>query len=232
MKGLSSIVKSKESGATANTNGGGSTASAAAAPPSAPKVPKEGNGKHGLISKITSRASLKSKNTKSGTFEHGAEAPLPTLVSSKADELTRAFNVFDADKDGRVSTAELRSVLTSLGGAISEEELVDIMKEVDMDNDGFISLHEFIGFHKSGARALVTGDEVSPVPDPMKDAFQTFDKDGDKRISATELQSVLVSLGEKGHSLEECRQMIGGVDKDGDGHVDFSEFQELMGGQQ
>ncbi|KAG0590838.1 hypothetical protein KC19_1G130200 [Ceratodon purpureus] len=199
------------------------------------KVGKEGKEeKQGFMAKITSRASLKGKKGKSGRVENGGVTGVagsePALHVSKTEEgLKAAFRVYDVDNDGRISVAELRKVLTSLGGEISDGEVQELMKQIDKDEDGFISVAEFIEFHQtSGAVSSAVGADVR---DPMRDAFQMFDKDGDSKISATELQSVLVSLGDKGHSLEECKQMISSVDKDGDGFVDFMEFQELMGGQ-
>lgn len=242
MKGFASLGKSKkqESGTldySRNGNGNGGPVVPAAGTSVSPKVnrkvavkaPKdESSGKQGIMSKITSRANLRSKRTNSEKNGGGVTVP-PVVSGSKSDqEMEKAFKVYDADKDGRISLAELSSVLTSLCGAISEQEIVQIMEEVDTDNDGFISLAEFVAFHTSSKPGVLNG-EISPDMDPMRDAFQMFDKDGDSRISANELQSVLVSLGDKGHSIEECRQMINSVDKDGDGHVDFQEFLELMG---
>ncbi|XP_024377416.1 calmodulin-like protein 3 [Physcomitrium patens] len=243
MKGFGSLGKLKKQGSgtvdlsgigTGNCNGnyGGNGPSVLVdvAVADSPKVEKakkaprdESSKKQGLMSKITSRASLKLKKTKSGT------GPPALRVSKSEQELARVFKVYDADHDGKISLVELRAVLTTLGGAISEEEGVQLMKDIDTNNDGFISLAEFVAFHVSIKGGIVGGD-ISSVDDPLRDAFQVFDKDGDKRISADDLQSVLVSLGDKGHSLEDCRQMINNVDKDGDGYVDFEEFQELMVG--
>lgn len=190
----------------------------------------ENSGKQGFIARITSLASSKSKKTKPGRIENGAGVPAALQVSKSEEELRNAFRVYDADNDGRISHAELRNVLTSLDGEISEQEVEQLMKQIDTDNDGSICVDEFIKFHQAGAAPLAVGGGVSPVHDPMRDAFQMFDKDGDSRISAAELQSVLVSLGDKNHSIEQCKQMIRSVDKDGDGYVDFMEFQVLMGG--
>lgn len=194
-----------------------------------PKTPKTPNGeKPGFMSRITKKVNLRKTKSNSEKMKNGESVPAALPISKPEEELRRAFRVYDSDNDGRISTSELRTVLTSLGGDISDEELNLLMKQIDTDNDGFISVDEFVEFHRATSGALPDG-EISPVHDPMRDAFQMFDKDGDRRISAIELQSVLVSLGDKGHSLEECKQMIESVDKDGDGYVDFLEFQELMG---
>lgn len=109
------------------------------------------------------------------------------------------------------------------GGVIFDEEFNQFMKQIDMDNDGFISLEEFFDFY-CVSEVVLFGGEVFFVYDLMRDVFQMFDKDGDSCIFVSELQFVLVSLGGKGYLFEECKQMIESVDKDGDGYVDFMEF--------
>lgn len=230
---MPSLGKSKKQGSrTLDTNGEAVLVAPKVATVDPLTEPKPVRAGKGFMAKITSRASLKSKKSRSGRIENGAAVPAALQVSKSEKELRSAFRVYDADNDGRISHAELSKVLTSLGGEISEEEVRQLMKQIDTDDDGFISLEEFIHFHQGSAVPVSVGGDISPMHDPMRDAFQMFDKDGNGLISVTELQSVLVSLGDKGHSLEECKKMISSVDKDGDGFVDFTEFQVLMGGQE
>ncbi|XP_074576142.1 putative calmodulin-like protein 2 [Curcuma longa] len=65
----------------------------------------------------------------------------------------------------------------------------------------------------------------------LREAFAVFDADGDGKISAEELRSVLATLGDEACSLEDCRLMIHGVDTDGDGFVCFNDFARMMDGQ-
>eukprot|EP00299_Pterocystis_sp_00344_P008465 c3222_g1_i1.p1 GENE.c3222_g1_i1~~c3222_g1_i1.p1 ORF type:complete len:166 (-),score=49.26 c3222_g1_i1:3-500(-) len=62
---------------------------------------------------------------------------------SEKEELRDAFNVFDLDKDGVITTEEITSILNGLGQTISRDEINLIMKYVDIDNDGTISFDEF-----------------------------------------------------------------------------------------
>lgn len=128
-----------------------------------------------------------------------------------------AFKVYDANGDGQICMTELGAVLRSLGGGeISDPELQQIMDDVDKNRDGFISLDEFKEVHED------VGE------DHIREAFVMFDRDGNNLICADELRAVMRSLGERGHSLEDCRRMIRSVDRDGDGFVDFKEFQHLL----
>jgi calmodulin len=61
----------------------------------------------------------------------------------------------------------------------------------------------------------------------FKDAFGLFDKDKDGSISVNELGMVMRALGQ--HPTEQSlRQMIGEVDADGSGTIDFAEFLMIM----
>lgn len=50
-----------------------------------------------------------------------------------------ASRVFDKNKDGLISSSELRHVMTNLGERLSEEEVDDMIKEADMDGDGMVN---------------------------------------------------------------------------------------------
>lgn len=59
------------------------------------------------------------------------------------DEVRRAFYMFSPDGSG-ITVEALRNVTKDLGEAISEEELRAMISEFDLDEDGRISLDEFI----------------------------------------------------------------------------------------
>ncbi|KAG6397717.1 hypothetical protein SASPL_143887 [Salvia splendens] len=133
------------------------------------------------------------------------------------EEAEKVFSKFDTNGDGKISLSELGDILNGLGSATSADEVKRIMSELDTDGDGFIDLKEFKVFHCGGG----DGDKE------LKEAFDLYDKDKNGKISANELHSVLRSLGEK-CSLKDCRKMIGSVDVDGDGCVNFEEFKKMM----
>lgn len=60
------------------------------------------------------------------------------------EELIEAFKVFDRDGNGLISSAELKHVMCSLGEKISDEEVDEMVKEADIDGDGFINYEEFV----------------------------------------------------------------------------------------
>jgi calcium-binding protein CML len=135
-------------------------------------------------------------------------------------ELEQVFKKFDVNGDGKISSSELGSIMGSLGHPATEEELEKMIREVDADGDGYIDLKEFVELNTKG----VDSDEAL---ENLKDAFSVYDIDGNGVISAEELLKVMRSLGDE-CSLAECKKMISGVDRNGDGMISFDEFKVMM----
>lgn len=58
-------------------------------------------------------------------------------------EILEAFKVFDSDGDGKISQAELRRVLTTIGEVLTDEEANKMLEAADTDSDGQIDIEEF-----------------------------------------------------------------------------------------
>lgn len=58
-------------------------------------------------------------------------------------EILEAFKVFDRNGDGKISAAELRHVLTSIGEKLSDADVDQMIREADVNNDGEIDIQEF-----------------------------------------------------------------------------------------
>lgn len=136
-------------------------------------------------------------------------------------ELIQAFKIIDGDGDGKITKSELTALLSRVGAdPISEEEIDLMLSEVDRENDGSISL-EKLG-------SIGSALEPAPCQAELLETFNFFDTDHDGKITAEELLNVFSSIGDGRCTLEECRHMISGVDKSGDGFVCFEDFARMM----
>jgi Ca2+-binding EF-hand superfamily protein len=165
-------------------------------------------------------------------------------MAQKDFEIRRVFNTYDEDRDGRISEAELGNCMKKLDLDVSEDAISTMMSSADKNGDGLVDFDEFRalqqtptsasnysnGNSSSKTTSLEHGDDDPEDNDTLlKETFSIFDRNNDGFISNIELQSILHRLGiRKGSSLKDCQQMIAGVDRNGDGQVDFEEFKELM----
>uniref|UniRef100_A0A7C8YNH0 2-alkenal reductase (NAD(P)(+)) n=4 Tax=Opuntia streptacantha TaxID=393608 RepID=A0A7C8YNH0_OPUST len=165
-----------------------------------------------------------------------------------SNQLELVFKFIDANGDGKISPLELSEFLVCLGHDKSKvkEEVQGMLKHMDSNGDGFIDLDEYMGAvmmdgnHDDHGHGHSDDDHHNHIhhhdlmcdglEDDLMDAFLVFDCDKNGLISAKELQHVLKRLGFVNCSLKDCNYMIKGVDKDGDGYVNFDEFRQMMMG--
>eukprot|EP00794_Sanderia_malayensis_P017723 gene17723-19495_t len=143
------------------------------------------------------------------------------LSQTQRQELTRAFTLFDYDKDGVISISDMKIVLKSLGHKFKDRELEDLIKKIDRNGNGRIELNEFL--ERMGAKE----EHRIALEEEIRVAFEFFDLDGDGYISVNELRQVSGELGEV-LTEEEIDEMIREADMDGDGQVDYQEFLRMM----
>ncbi|CAL1537420.1 unnamed protein product [Lymnaea stagnalis] len=66
----------------------------------------------------------------------------PTVEEFGA-EMKEAFQLFDTDKNGYIDAHEFKSFMTTLGDKMTDEEVMDMMKDADTNGDGQIDYLEF-----------------------------------------------------------------------------------------
>jgi len=164
------------------------------------------------------------RTTSKGTPRQGRSLDRQ-ITTQDIDCLREAFALFtrspdDAERDGDITTEELGKVLRKHGFRPSEEELRAMIDNVDKDNNGVggIDFNEFI--------AMMTR-QGSDVEEDIAQSFKVFDRDSDGLITKEELMITMSNLGEP-LSEEEVITMIEEADLDGDGKINFVEFQKLM----
>jgi len=63
---------------------------------------------------------------------------------NKKDEIRESFSVFDRDGTGMISAAELRHVMTNIGEKLSDQEVDEMIREIDVDHDGQIAYEDMV----------------------------------------------------------------------------------------
>ncbi len=61
-----------------------------------------------------------------------------------AEEIISAFRTFDKEGNGIISSNELRHIMITLGERLSDEEVDEIIREADINGDGFIYYEDFV----------------------------------------------------------------------------------------
>ena len=142
------------------------------------------------------------------------------LSEEKITEFRAAFELFDKDRDGAITTKELGTVMRGLGQNPTEEELKQMIREVDLDGNGTIDFKEFLCLMVKKMKDTDTDEE-------LLEAFKVFDRDGNGFITSHELRNIMNSLGEN-LSPEEIEEMVKEADQENDGQIDYDEFVKMM----
>ncbi|KAM0914151.1 hypothetical protein ACQ4PT_011695 [Festuca glaucescens] len=135
-----------------------------------------------------------------------------------AGDLRPAFDVLDADRDGRISRDDLKSFYASNTGgnaaATSDDDIAAMIAAADADRDGFVQYHEFEGLLAPAATSA------------MEDVFRLMDRDGDGKVGFEDLKAY---LGWAGMPVadDEVRAMIS-VAGDGDGGVGLEALARIL----
>eukprot|EP01029_Cantina_marsupialis_P028283 TRINITY_DN775963_c0_g1_i1.p1 TRINITY_DN775963_c0_g1~~TRINITY_DN775963_c0_g1_i1.p1 ORF type:complete len:161 (+),score=54.48 TRINITY_DN775963_c0_g1_i1:87-569(+) len=77
--------------------------------------------------------------------------------------------------------------------------------------------------NKKYERPGLSNEEIEEI----REAFNLFDTDGSGSIDPKELKAAMQSLGFEAKNAT-IYQMIGDIDKDGSGNIDFDEFLDMM----
>lgn len=64
------------------------------------------------------------------------------------EEMMKAFTLFDVNNTGKISVENLRTVADQLGEKMTDAELLEMIREADLDKDGFVNASEFVRIMK------------------------------------------------------------------------------------
>jgi len=135
-------------------------------------------------------------------------------------EFREAFEEFDKDGSGAISSKELLGVMRAMGQNPTEDELNNMVMEVDLDGNGTIEFPEFLEMMKKKANTVDQEGE-------LREAFRIFDRNKDGYISMKELKKVTTLLGAT-LTKEEVDEFMKEADVDGNGKLDYDEFVKML----
>jgi len=143
------------------------------------------------------------------------------LTPEQVAEFKEVFMLFDKDEDGVITFPEVIMVMKSLGQRPSDEELLEMVREVSEDK-----MYDTIEFNEY-LQMMSKQQKKGLTQDILKDAFRIFDKDDDGLISVEELRKIMKNMGDK-MTDQELDEMLDAADTKHDGMVNYTEFVMLL----
>lgn len=173
---------------------------------------------------------------------------LTILANDDLRRLIKVFEYLDVNQDGYLTKEEIVPVVLTavqvsypeLAGEVVEEFTSEILRQADVDQDGRISIEEFVNSFIRGYGVLPM-DAVRQAADYLKKqltqeelrmvyaTFKAMDSNGDGFVSRIELRDALnAALSPIGTSkekiVETTKYILSLVDLDADGKISLSEF--------
>lgn len=151
-----------------------------------------------------------------------AQQAARSFSEEQLQEYKTAFSVYDRTGSGKISLKQVMQLCRSLGYNLTSTDRDVITTEYSLTGDGKISFLDFIpiitkisSFHQSDS--------------DLMDAFEVFDREEKGFFRLHELEDALKKMpGSEGMTEDELADILQLADPDGDGHVIFEEFQNLM----
>ncbi|XP_022866273.1 calmodulin-like [Olea europaea var. sylvestris] len=126
--------------------------------------------------------------------------------------LRSAFDVLDADSDGKISHDDLRAFYGGFSGPgdSNEDDIKSMISMADFNKDGYVEYDEF-------EKVLNGKNGRNGRWGVMEDAFRVMDKDGDGKVGREDLKSYLKWAGfeARDEDVEAMIRLAGGDENDG-----------------
>lgn len=107
--------------------------------------------------------------------------------------------------------------MKTVGQTPTESDMIDLMREIDIDNSGTIDFYEFV---------IIISHHMSPseTNQEIRHAFHLFDQNQDGIITLDDLKLTFEKRFHNSINDFELRQMIELADHNNHGHISFDDF--------
>jgi Ca2+-binding EF-hand superfamily protein len=139
--------------------------------------------------------------------------------------LENAFNLIDTDASGMLDRDEMWRLMSLMGNPCNDTEMDSLMDELDADGGGLVDINEFKDYWSEKSAELSKFAENTRT---LQEAFASIDTDGSGFLDRSEVEKLLRLMG-KPCSKTELDGIMSELDADGDGAVNFVEFQIYWG---
>ncbi|UJR15935.1 hypothetical protein I4U23_002855 [Adineta vaga] len=126
---------------------------------------------------------------------------LEKFTNEQLAEFRELFNMFDKDNQGVLTLQTLISTIKAVGQIPTEADMIDLMREIDLDNSGTIDFYEFVHIISYNMHPNETNQEI-------RQAFNLFDQNQDGTITLDDLKTTIDKYFETSINDLELRQMI------------------------
>jgi len=163
---------------------------------------------------------LREFNQKSKLKKAITKALAKNMYKETEERIRAQFDKVDKNKDGKLSSNEIAILLMDRGYSMHHayKEARKIIRNGDEDKSGEIEFNEFTWIYQH--HLLTTNDRY------LRDVFDVLDLNGDGKIDATELGTMLDVTDSC--DLAKLLKIIQEVDTNKDGCIDFPEFMNAM----
>jgi len=145
------------------------------------------------------------------------------LTDVQVAEFKEAFNLFDRDGDGAISTDEVGTVMRSLGLHPTQKDVQDLLASLDLEG-GQIDVNDFMSI-----MARQIADKAPPTEESLREAFRIFTgPEQGSSIAIDTLKNILTNHGEA-MTEEEVAELLeeAGYTKPGQ-DIETVDFNELV----
>ena len=145
------------------------------------------------------------------------------LSEQEICELHEAFNIFDVESNGSISSKQLIILMNALKQNPTQNEIEKILSEFNIDMNGQIYFNQFLKIMAKRLKNIKEDEDKY-----LKSLFSNLDRNNNGLISVHEIRYIVTHSKENNISQNDIEIIMKEADTDGDGLISFEEFMTIM----